>query len=147
MENKMYIVRFRGMDRRVDSEYYYNNLTDALKHAELFDDDESGLYRNVAVLEETAKTTKVLRIKCFFGGGNIFDDGMIVSISPAWLSPAEQAQPRHKYVILNMHEEMETATIGDLDTKISLGSSERVGLEMIYPRFDAMLELARNKNK
>lgn len=47
----MYIVRFVRKDRQPDEEYYYRSLKDAEYHLSLFEDDDSGLYDRIELID------------------------------------------------------------------------------------------------
>lgn len=46
----MFVVRFVRKDGKPDGEYYYHTLKDAEAHKNLFDDDDSGLYKRIEVV-------------------------------------------------------------------------------------------------
>ena len=54
---KDYIVRFISVDGKPDEEYYYNTLQEAQAHKELFDDDDSGLYKRIEIESIQASRT------------------------------------------------------------------------------------------
>lgn len=47
----MYLVRFVRNDESIDELYYYLQEEDALYHTRLFNNDDSGLYKRVEVVE------------------------------------------------------------------------------------------------
>ena len=47
----MYLVRFERKDEKLDEEYFYHTLCDALVHFMLFSDDDSSLYSRISVVE------------------------------------------------------------------------------------------------
>lgn len=47
----MYIVRFVRKDQQPDEEYYYRRLKDAEYHLSLFEDDDSGLYDRIELID------------------------------------------------------------------------------------------------
>lgn len=48
----MFVVRFVRKDGKPDEEYYYHTLEDAEAHRDFFDDDDSGLYERIEIVEE-----------------------------------------------------------------------------------------------
>ena len=51
----MYITRFTKTDGCIE-DYYYHSQDDAVKHLSLFENDDSGLYTRIDVLEDLANT-------------------------------------------------------------------------------------------
>ena len=47
-----YITRFIRKDGQPNEEYYWNKESDAVKHLELFTDDDSDLYERIEVVDE-----------------------------------------------------------------------------------------------
>ena len=47
----MYITRFVRRDGKADEDYFYDELMDALWHIQQFQDDESGLYEKILVID------------------------------------------------------------------------------------------------
>ena len=47
-----YITRFIRKDGQPNEEYYWNKESDAVKHLELFIDDDSDLYERIEVVDE-----------------------------------------------------------------------------------------------
>ena len=47
---KNWIVRFVRKDGKPDEEYYYNTQAEAEYHRNLFQDDDSGLYEKIEVV-------------------------------------------------------------------------------------------------
>ncbi len=47
----MYITRFIRVDHRPNEDYYYNTQEEAEKHMRLFEDDNSGLYYEIQVVD------------------------------------------------------------------------------------------------
>lgn len=50
MRESNYIVQFQRKDGQPDEEYIYPNKDDAERHFRLFRNDDSGLYRKIALL-------------------------------------------------------------------------------------------------
>ena len=53
----MYVVRFVRTDGRPDEEYYYHILNDAVFHFNLFENDDSGIFSMIELLEVAQKST------------------------------------------------------------------------------------------
>ena len=49
---KNWIVRFVRKDGKPDEEYYYSTQEEAEHHRDLFQDDDSGLYERIEVVNE-----------------------------------------------------------------------------------------------
>lgn len=47
----MYVVKFIRNDGNPPEEYYYRDIEDAIFHFSLFENDDSGLYSSIAVVE------------------------------------------------------------------------------------------------
>lgn len=56
----MYMVQFVRFDNQPDEEYYYNNQSDAMKHLNMFRDDDSGLYQKINLLEVDGENEKMI---------------------------------------------------------------------------------------
>jgi hypothetical protein len=75
----MFVVRFTNIYKETE-DYYYNHIEHAEKHFNLFRDDESGLYRNICIMDESNNT--VLAILPFQNGKpcKIIRNGDIVKL-------------------------------------------------------------------
>ena len=130
----MFITRFTLWDDSSEN-YYYHTQREAEDHLLLFEGDDSGLYRNIAVLEEGEgmKADTVLVILTFTKDGrkeNLFRVRDVVRFADAWTFCPEEAEER--FVILNLNETRPAhAIVGSLTTTISLGSTHSYGLEML----------------
>ena len=49
---KNWIIRFGRKDGKLDEEYYYRTKAEAEYHRDLFQDDDSGLYERIEVINE-----------------------------------------------------------------------------------------------
>ena len=49
----MWIVRFIRKDAKPDEEYFYHSQGEAEYHRDLFQNDDSGLYEKIEVINET----------------------------------------------------------------------------------------------
>lgn len=52
---KNWIVRFVCKDGKPDEEYYYRTKTEAEYHRNLFQDDDSGLYERIEVVNDVVE--------------------------------------------------------------------------------------------
>lgn len=55
----MYLVIFKRMDKQPDEVYYYNTLSEARYHFNLFRDDDSKLYNRI----ELSKCNSVMQMQ------------------------------------------------------------------------------------
>lgn len=125
----MYITRFIRTDEKPEENYYYQTLEEAEKHLHLFDNDDSGLYRNISILDDQAG--KVLVILLFKDGKVVdtFKEGDCIRLNKEFCEPGEE---QYIFAIQNLNEATGRAVISCLNSKLVLGSSESVGLEMIH---------------
>ena len=125
----MYITRFTTVDNE-RQDYIYHEVADADNHLKLFLNDDSGLYKNICVMDADKNT--VLGILPFKDGKPqpLIVHGSIVKLKPEWCSPGEEKYRFHAY---NIHEEMETVCISCINSSLTIGSSQMVGLNMIEP--------------
>lgn len=126
----MYLVCFNRKDEKPREEYYYGTEAEAMHHASLFDDDDSNLYKNIVVSDETEN--KVLKVILFDDDGTAtcFKDGDIVRLHPDFSSEAER---RYLYVLKNINDRMMRGQIVCLNLNMAIPSAETVGLNMIVP--------------
>ncbi|QTE73998.1 hypothetical protein JS518_14060 [Clostridiales bacterium FE2010] len=125
----MYITRFTTVDNEIQ-DYAYHNVKDADYHLQLFLNDDSGLYRNICVLDD--ENMNVLGILPFKDGKpqKLIVHGSTVKIKPEWCSPGGE---KYSYRVSNIHEQYERARITCLNSSLSLGSCEDVDLDIIEP--------------
>lgn len=138
----MFITRFIRTDEKLEENYYYQTFEEAERHLYLFDNDDSGLYRNISVLDD--KEGKVLIVLLFKNGKicDSFKEGDCVRLNKEFCEPGEE---QYIFAIRNLNEATERATIYCLNSTLTLGSSESVGLEMIHTigtTIDDILEVA-----
>ena len=48
----MYVTRFIRKNGKPDEDYWYHTKQEAMAHMELFNEDDSGLYEKIVVLDE-----------------------------------------------------------------------------------------------
>ncbi len=125
----MFIIRFTTVSKEIQ-DYYYYNVEDAERHLTLFLDDDSGLYRNICVLNDENCT--VLGILPFVEGKpqKLIVHGGIVRIKPEWCSSGEE---KYVFQVSNIHEQLEHVCITCLNSIMTIKPSEIVDLNMIMP--------------
>ena len=124
----MFATRFTRCDGRTES-YVYPTRGDAEAHLALFLDDDSGLYRNIAVIDDT---NTVLTILPFANGKPEapLRVGDHVKYREAWSTPEES---RYVFEIRNMNELTENVVIACLNSQLTLTPTEDAKLYMIEP--------------
>ena len=88
----MFITRFTKIDKdKTMEDYLYNTEQEAKEHLLLFKDDDSGLYWNIAVIDDR---NYVLHILPFVEGRpqNVISFGACVKLRPEFSSSEEIAQ-------------------------------------------------------
>lgn len=129
-ENAPFEVVFNPKDSDNPEIYYYNNRKDAEEHLEMFKDDDSGLYKTIALIN--SNKNEVYRI-LYFGKSDTclldlsIDD--IVKLKPEYSTELER---KYYYSVHNINDHNCGCIANCLNSNLSLGSSEHVGLEMIY---------------
>ena len=113
----MFITRFTTVSKEIQ-DYYYYNVDDAERHLTLFLDDDSGLYRNICVLNDENCT--VLGILPFVEGK---PQKLIVS----------SGEEKYVFQVSNIHEQLEHVCITCLNSIMTIKPSEIVDLNMIMP--------------
>ena len=122
----MYATRFTRNDGRTES-YVYPTRAEAEAHLALFEDDDSGLYRNIAVIDDT---NTVLTILPFAAGKpeKTLRIGDRVKYRAAWCTPEES---KYVFEIRNINELTENIIIACLNSPLTLTPTEDVKLYMI----------------
>ena len=71
-----YTVRFHHMDGSPSDSYQYHDIQDACHHFELYDDDDSGIYSSIELIEHDLleKKNRLLSISFFMDEGADEDD-------------------------------------------------------------------------
>lgn len=131
MPNNHYVVRFVRKDGKPDEEYFYHTKADALYHFNLFLNDDSGLYRMIAIYNDA--TNFVEDMIPFDDSGRplpVLSEGSIVRLRPEYRSKGEE---RYLFRVTNLNERMGHCCIVCLNSALSLPSSEIVGVQMVYP--------------
>ena len=128
----MFCTRFTRLDGGME-DYLYHSRKEAESHLGLFSEDDSGLYKNVAVLE--VETNTVYSILPFSNGSpeRIIRIGDLVRLRPEYSTRAER---KYVYQVTNLNEHTGHTHIVCLNSKLSLLPIETVGIEMIQPVFD-----------
>ena len=122
----MFVTRFSRVTGRVE-DYVYHTREEAEAHLKLFEDDDSGLYRNIAVIDDT---NTVLTILSFTDGKpeKTLRVGDTVKLRKQWASPEER---EYVYAIRNLNELTENTIIARLNSRMTLPSTQNVKLNMI----------------
>lgn len=123
----MLITRFTKTDGQTE-DYLYNTEQEARDHLNLFLNDDSGLYKNIAVIDETMR---VLCILPFRDGkpDALINEGDIVRLRKEYSHPEER---RHLFLVTNINEWSERVNIMCVTSSMALKPVETVGVEMIY---------------
>lgn len=124
----MYITRFTRTDGEIEDYLYYTEK-EAWEHLELFMNDDSGLYRNISIINNDVYMT-VLSILPFQDGipQQIINAGDIVRLRERYSRPEER---KDLYVVKNINESTERVEIQCITTDMILKPIELVGIEMI----------------
>ena len=125
----MFITRFTRVDGQQAEEYRFVSKEEAIAHLHLFDNDDSGLYQNIAVIEDRDNT--VICILLFEEGKPkaFFAIGDIVRLVPEFASANER---RLIYSISNINEATQKVDITCLNSGMAITPTETVGLNMIH---------------
>ena len=124
----MYVTRFTRYDGRTEN-YVYPTREEAEAHCALFVEDDSGLYRNIAVIDDS---NTVLTILPFANGKpeTTLRVGDHVKYRDAWSTPEER---KYIFAIRNINELTENVIIACLNSQLTLTPTEYVKLNMIEP--------------
>lgn len=125
----MFVTRFIRSDGKPHEDFVYDTKEAAHAHLKLFENDDSGLYRNISVID--LDRDLVLAIIVFRDGKPVdtFTENCVVRLNKNFCSPGEE---KYLFAVKNINEQTERCTIHCLNSKLTLGSSELVGLEMIH---------------
>lgn len=143
--NVPFEVVFKPKNKGQDETYYYRNKKEAEAHLEMFKDDDSGIYRTISLIN--SQKNEVYRILYFEGHSDICtldlskDD--IVKLKAVFCASSEEL--KHFYSVKNINDNSCSCEICCLNSKLSLGSIERVGLEMICLTGKKMSDLVNRK--
>ena len=126
----MFITRFTGLNGNTE-DYSYRTEKEAVDHLCLFLDDDSGLYKNIAVLDDS---NYVLHILPFRDGKpeNVISHKCIVRLRKEYASP-EEIKRNHMFVVTNINENTERLNITCISTDMCIPPTEIVGLDMVKP--------------
>lgn len=126
----MFITRFTRTDKdKTAEDYLYHTEQEAKDHLMLFGDDDSGLYRNIAVIDDK---NYVLHILPFVDGKllDVISSGNCVKLRPEYARP-EEIERDDIYVVTNMNEWSGRINTTCLTTDMVLKPTETVGVEMV----------------
>lgn len=129
-EQDMFITRFTRLNGNTE-DYSYHTEKEAVDHLHLFLDDDSGLYKNIAILDDR---NYVLHILPFRDGkpAEIISHKCIVRLRKEYASP-EEIKRNHMFVVSNINENTERLSITCVSKDMAIPPSEIVGLEMVKP--------------
>lgn len=124
----MFVTRFSRVTGNAE-DYIYHTREEAESHLKLFEHDDSGLYRNISVIDDT---NTVLTILPFTDGRpeKTLRVGDTVKLREQWASPEERG---YVYAIRNLNEKTENTIIACLNSRMTLPSTQNVKLGMIEP--------------
>lgn len=126
----MFITRFTRADKdKTTEDYLYHTEQEAKDHLLLFKNDDSGLYRNIAVIDDR---NYVLHILPFVNGKpqDMISSGSCVKLRPEYARP-EEIERDDIYVVTNMNEWSGRINITCLTTDMVLKPTETVDIEMV----------------
>ena len=126
----MFITRFTRTDKdKTAEDYLYHIEQEAKDHLLLFQDDDSGLYRNIAVIDDR---NYVLHILPFIDGKpqDMISIGSYVKLRPEYARP-EEIERDDIYVVSNINEWSGRINITCLTTDMVLKPTETVDIEMV----------------
>lgn len=126
----MYITRFLKTNDG-NEDYLYKTEKEARNHLELFLNDDSGLYRNISVIDDDI-SMRILCILPFKNGipGDLINAGDIVRLKEEYSHPEERT---NLYVVKNMNEQSENIQIMCITSDMVLKPIETVKIDMIEP--------------
>lgn len=124
----MYLTRFTRTDGRIE-DYLYPTEDEAKKHLLLFLNDDSGLYSNIAIIDNR---NYVLHILPFQSGKplEIISAGCCVKLKDEFARP-EEIERSDIYVVTNINESTGRINITCLTSSMILKPTETVGIEMV----------------
>lgn len=127
----MFITRFTRADKdKTAEDYLYHTEKEAKDHLLLFVDNDSGLYRNIAVIDDR---NYVLHILPFIDGKpqDMISTGSCVKLRPEYARPKE-IERDDIYVVSNINEWSGRINITCITTDMVLKPTETVDIEMVY---------------
>lgn len=125
---KKFVVRFVRADNQPVEEYYFVSEKEGNQHIDLFKDDNSELYKFIALVD--IENNLVLRILIFERGKRREDlrDRDIVRLRSGYRTAGEA---KYLFSVTNINENTGHCTIICLNSGLSICPSENVGLETI----------------
>ena len=127
-EGVMYITRITYKNKET-KDFLFNTEQEAKEFLLSFKNDQSGSFRNVAVLDNR---NYVLHILVFLeeNSTEMISAGNCVKLQDKYCSPEEKKR-NDIYVVTNINEWSERINITCLTSNLVLKSSETVGAEMV----------------
>lgn len=124
----MFLTKFVQKDGKPDEDYFYDSADGALHHLALFLDDDSNLYKKIVASDEKKNTVLQMLVFDQDGKAESFKEGDVVRLKPEFCSEGER---RFIFAIRNINDRTMRLIISCLNSTLSLGSSEVVGVEMV----------------
>ncbi len=124
----MFVTRFSRYDGGKE-DYLYHTKEEAEKHLFLFQNDDSGLYRNIAVIDDTNTVKTILPFENGKPTPSI-REGDMVRLKAEYCSPGER---KYIFAVTNLNEATGRTNIMCLNSSMTLKPIETVGIEMIRP--------------
>lgn len=130
----MYLTRFNRADGKIEN-HQHKTKEEAITHLKRFINDNSGMYRNVAVMDDDPS----MRILCILPfhdekAGRIINNGDIVRLRKEYSRLEER---KDLYVVKNINDWSENIQIMCITSNMCLKPIETVKVEMIEPVLDA----------
>ena len=141
---KMFLTKFVRKDGKPDEDYFYNTAEEALHHASLFVEDESNLYKKIVASDERKNTVLQLLVFGEDGKAVSFKEGDVVRLKPEFSSEGER---RYIFTVRNINDRTMRLIISCLNSGLSLGSSEAVGVEMVSKVGTTMQEILESASQ
>lgn len=112
-----------------NEDYLYKTEKEARKHLEQFLHDNSGLFRNISLMDDDI-SMKILCILPFENGipGDLINAGDIVRLKEKYSRPEEK---KDLYVVKNMNEQSENVQIMCITSDMALKPVETVKINII----------------
>ena len=122
----MYITRFTKTDKTAE-DHLFHTEEEARNYLDRFINDDSGSYRNIAVID---KTMRVACILPFRNGraDKLINEGGCVRLRDKYSRPEER---NDLYVVTNINEWSERINISCINSDMFIKPTETVGIEMI----------------
>lgn len=124
----MYITRFTKTDKTAE-DHLFHTEEEAKNYLNLFSRDDSGSYRNIAVIDNTMRVTCILPFRNN-KPDTLISEGDCVSLREEYSRPEER---NDLYVVTNINEWSERINISCITSDMFIKPTETVGVEMVTP--------------